>query len=90
MGAAWRGMWAIVRKDLAVWVRSPVVLAVTVLPTLVMVLVLGLQAVAVGSMPVAVVNRDGGGAAASPRAALKRDRTGAGVRRPPAGVLCRS
>lgn len=65
VGAAWRGMWAIVRKDLAVWVRSPVVLAVTVLPTLVMVLVLGLQAVAVGSMPVAVVNRDGGGAAAT-------------------------
>lgn len=72
---AWRGVWAIIRKDLAIWVRSPAVLAVTVLPSLVLVLVLALQAVAVGSMPVAVVNRDGGGAAgaALEKAALAFD-----------------
>ncbi len=67
-----RSIWAIAAKDLAVWVRSPAVLAVTVLPSLVLVLVLGLQSVAVGSMPVAVVNADAHGAAAAAmeRAAL--------------------
>lgn len=58
-------MWAIVKKDLAVWVRRPVALIVTVVPALVLVLVLVLQAAAVGSMPVAVVDQDPGGAAAS-------------------------
>ena len=63
--AAWRGILAIIAKDLAIWIRSPVVLAVTVLPSLVLVLVLGLEGVAVSSDPVALVNLDPGGAAAS-------------------------
>lgn len=58
-------MWAIVKKDLAVLLRRPVALIVTIVPALVLVLVLLLEAGAVGSYPVAVVNLDPGGAAAS-------------------------
>ncbi len=59
----WRGIWAIIAKDLAIWIRSPAILAVTVRTSLV--LVLGLPAVAVGTDPVAIVNLDPGGPAAA-------------------------
>lgn len=60
-----RALWAIVKKDLAVWVRSPVILAVTLLPSLVLILVLMLEAAAVTAAPVAVVNLDPHGRAAA-------------------------
>ncbi len=58
-------MWALIKKDLAIWVRSPAVMAVTLLPPLALLLVLALQAVAVTSYPVAIVNEDPRGAAAA-------------------------
>ncbi len=58
-------MWALIKKDLAVWIRSPAIMAVTLLPPLALLLVLALQAVAVTSEPVAVVNQDTGGRAAA-------------------------
>ncbi|QSO48872.1 ABC transporter permease [Alicyclobacillus mengziensis] len=57
--------WAIVKKDLAIWFRSPSSIAVTVLPALILMLVLILQAAAVTGSPVAIVNEDGGGQAAA-------------------------
>ncbi len=65
MGDQGRALAAIVRKDLAVWLRSPVILAATLLPALVLILVLVLEAAAVTAEPVAVVNLDGHGAAAA-------------------------
>lgn len=56
--------WSIVKKDLAVWIRSPATLAVTILPALILMLVLVLQAAAVTGSPVAIVNQDAGGQAA--------------------------
>jgi ABC-2 type transport system permease protein len=58
-------MWALIKKDLAVWIRSPAVIAVTILPPLVLMLVLALQAVAVTSVPVALVDEDPGGRAST-------------------------
>jgi ABC-2 type transport system permease protein len=58
-------LWAIVKKDLATWVRSPSAIAVTVLPALILMLVLILQAAAVTGSPVAIVNQDAGGQAAA-------------------------
>lgn len=58
-------MWALIKKDLAVWFRSPAVMAVTLLPPLALILVLALEGVAVSSLPVAIVNRDAGGRAAA-------------------------
>lgn len=57
--------WAIVKKDLATWVRSPSTIAVTVLPALILMFVLILQAAAVTGSPVAIVNQDSGGQAAA-------------------------
>ncbi len=56
---------AIVKKDLATWWRSPAILAVTVFPALILMLVLILQAAAVTGSPVAIVNQDSGGQAAA-------------------------
>ena len=52
---AWRSIWAVVRKDLAVWSRQPADIAATILPALAMLLVLALEAQAVGRNPVALV-----------------------------------
>ena len=57
-------LWAIVKKDLATWIRSPSAIAVTVLPALILMFVLILQAAAVTGSPVAIVNQDSGGQAA--------------------------
>jgi ABC-2 type transport system permease protein len=57
--------WAIVKKDLASWIRTPATIAVTVLPALLLLFVLILQAAAVTGSPVAIVNEDHGGAAAA-------------------------
>src|SRR5579872_2276020 len=55
-----RAVWAIFRKDLAVWTRNRTNLAVTLLPVLGFLLVQSLAAVAVGRSPVALVNLDSG------------------------------
>ncbi|QQE79005.1 ABC transporter permease [Alicyclobacillus sp. SO9] len=57
--------WAIVKKDLATWIRSPSTIAVTVLPALILMFVLILQAAAVTGSPVAIVNQDTSGQAAA-------------------------
>lgn len=56
-----RVIWSILKKDLAIWLRSPATLAVTLLPALILMLVLVLQAAAVSGSPVAIVNQDPGG-----------------------------
>lgn len=68
----WQGsaLWAIVKKDLATWIRSPSTIAVTVLPAIILMFVLILQAAAVTGSPVAIVNQDSGG-----RAAVELQRT---------------
>lgn len=57
-------LWAILKKDLATWIRSPSTIAVTILPALILMLVLILQAASVTGSPVAIVNQDTGGQAA--------------------------
>lgn len=59
-----QAVWSIVRKDLALAIRRPVVILVTVVPPLILLLVLIMQSVSVGVDPVAVVN-DSPGCAAS-------------------------
>lgn len=53
-------IWAILRKDVALSLRRPVVILVTIVPPLVVLLVLILEAASVSAAPVAVVNRDPG------------------------------
>ncbi|MHB8611720.1 MAG: hypothetical protein ACYDAL_04720 [Candidatus Dormibacteraceae bacterium] len=65
-------IWAILRKDLALTLRRPVVILVTILPPLVVLLVLVLEAASVTAEPVAVVNGDPGCEAAR---ALQRNAT---------------
>src|SRR5258708_12830472 len=55
-----RSSWAILRKDLGVWLRQPASAAVTVLPPLAFLLIEALGAVAVGRSPVALVTLDPG------------------------------
>src|SRR5579862_6254314 len=55
-----RSLWAIIRKDLAIWVRQPTNLAVTFVPALAFLLVNALGAAAVGLSPVALVTLDHG------------------------------
>jgi ABC-2 type transport system permease protein len=55
-----RAAWALARKDLRVWLRQPVTIAVTLVPPLVFILVGALAAQAVGRSPVALVNQDAG------------------------------
>ena len=65
-------IWAILRKDVALTLRRPVVILVTILPPLVVLLVLVLEAASVTAEPVAVVNGDPGCQAAR---ALQRTAT---------------
>jgi ABC-2 type transport system permease protein len=60
MFAALRSAWIIFRKDLAVWLRQPVNIAVTILPPLGFLLVSALGAAAFGRSPVALVTLDSG------------------------------
>jgi ABC-type multidrug transport system permease subunit len=55
-----RTIWAILRKDLAIWFRQPANVAVTVLPPIAFLLVNALGAAAVGRSPVALVTLDHG------------------------------
>jgi ABC-2 type transport system permease protein len=55
-----RTVWAIFRKDLAVWLRNRRNIAATILPPLVFLLVQALGAAAVGRSPVALVTLDTG------------------------------
>ena len=53
-------IWVILRKDIRIWLRQPVNIAVTLLPPIAFVLVNALGAVAVGRNPVALVTLDQG------------------------------
>ncbi len=53
-----RSIWVILRKDLRVWIRQPVTLAATFLPSISFLLVGALGAAAVGRSPVALVTLD--------------------------------
>jgi ABC-2 type transport system permease protein len=53
-------IWAIVRKDIAVWIRQPTAVAATLLPAISLMVVLYIGAAAVGRNPVALVVQDGG------------------------------
>src|SRR6266487_4504569 len=55
-----RSIWVILRKDLRVWIRQPVTLAATFLPSISCLLVGALGAPAVGRSPVALVTLDHG------------------------------
>jgi ABC-2 type transport system permease protein len=57
---ALRSAWIIMKKDIGVWLRQPVNIAVTFLPPLGFLLVGALGAAAVGRSPVALVNLDSG------------------------------
>lgn len=55
-----RGLWAVVRKDINVWLRQPANIAATIIPPLAFLLVEALGAAAVGRSPVALVRLDNG------------------------------
>src|SRR5690349_1071307 len=55
-----RSIWVIFRKDLSVWSRNRLNIAVSILPVLTILLINGLFAVAVGHGPVALVTLDHG------------------------------
>ncbi len=55
-----RALWAIIIKDLMIWIRQPVNVAATVLPPLIFLLIEFLGAAAVGRSPVALVQIDQG------------------------------
>lgn len=55
-----RPLWAIIRKDLAIWIRQPTNLTVTFVPAVAFLLVNALGAAAVGRNPVALVTLDHG------------------------------
>ena len=69
-------MWAIVKKDLSIWIRSPATIIVTIVPALVLLLVLILGAAAVTGSPVAIVNDDSGGVAAQKFVQIAKDYDG--------------
>lgn len=56
----WRAIWALVRKDILIWSRQPTSIAATLLPTLGFVVIILIEARAVGRNPVALVVQDGG------------------------------
>jgi ABC-2 type transport system permease protein len=60
MFTALRSAWIMMRKDIGVWLRQPVNIAVTLLPPLGFLLVSALGAAAVGRSPVALVTLDTG------------------------------
>jgi ABC-2 type transport system permease protein len=53
-----RSIWVILRKDIRVWLRQPVTLAATFVPSIAFLLVGALGAAAVGRSPVALVTLD--------------------------------
>lgn len=55
-----RTVWAILRKDLNIWLHRPLNMAATILPPLAFMLVEALGAAAVGHSPVALVQLDSG------------------------------
>jgi ABC-2 type transport system permease protein len=55
-----RAVWTICKKDVRVWLRQPVNVALTVLPPLVLLFITALGAAAVGRSPVALVTLDHG------------------------------
>lgn len=55
-----RTVWAILRKDLRVWVRNPATFGATFIPPLAFILIGGLNAAATGRSPVALVVEDHG------------------------------
>ncbi len=55
-----RVIWAILRKDLQVWLRQPAIVAATLIPPVSFLLVQALGAAAVGRSPVALVVLDSG------------------------------
>ena len=57
---AWSAVWAIVRKDISVWLRQPVTIAATILPALLLVLVIFVSSAAVGRNPVDLVVQENG------------------------------
>ena len=59
MGAV-RAAWALIRKDIAIWVRQPSAIAGTVLPPIVFMIVIFVASAAVGRNPVALVVLDHG------------------------------
>ena len=56
--AAFRPIWAICKKDLAVWLHRPANVIVTLAPPVVLLLIIALGASAVGRSPVALVTLD--------------------------------
>src|SRR5437588_12867615 len=60
MTAFFHAIWVILRKDIRIFLRQPVNIAVTVLPPIAFLLVNALGAVAVGRNPVALVTLDRG------------------------------
>ncbi len=59
-----RAIWAIVTKDVGVWLRQPAVIAATVMPAIVFMAIIVVSAAAVGRNPVALVVLDDGPLAA--------------------------
>ncbi|HEV7130032.1 MAG TPA: ABC transporter permease [Ktedonobacterales bacterium] len=55
-----RAIWAVVKKDLGVWLRQPANIAATILPPLAFLLIQALGVGAVGRSPVALVVQDNG------------------------------
>ena len=67
MGTQITVVWAVARKDLALWLRRPSIIGVTIFPPLILLLVLILQAASVTNEPVAIVDQDSGPAAGALR-----------------------
>ncbi|MGH2479138.1 MAG: ABC transporter permease [Ktedonobacteraceae bacterium] len=55
-----RALWAMITKDLGIWIRQPANVAATILPPLVFLLIEFIGAAAVGRSPVALVQMDQG------------------------------
>jgi ABC-2 type transport system permease protein len=60
LATSMRVIWAIVKKDLRVWLRQPATAAATIVPPLAFLLIEALGAAAVGRSPVALVVQDTG------------------------------
>ncbi|HMA33245.1 MAG TPA: ABC transporter permease, partial [Chloroflexia bacterium] len=71
MDAFWRITWAIVRKDLQIWLRQPTNVAATLVPPLAFLLIQAFGAAAVGRSPVALVIQDAGPQAAQIAQAIR-------------------
>lgn len=60
MNSLLRAAWAVFRKDFAVWAHNPLIGAASLLPALLILVLLGAEAAAVGASPVALVTLDTG------------------------------